>query len=121
MSLPATVKWIGLALLGLVIAAAVAIAASNLASQQIGIASESIKAGDRLAPPLPAKTGGGNSSGGGGGRGPRHEATPPSEPTAPAEPTTPVEPTVPAQPTAPSEPPPSSEGGDHAGGDGGDD
>ena len=54
MRLPATVKWIGLALLGLAIAAAVAIAASNLASQQIGIASESISAGDALAPAIGA-------------------------------------------------------------------
>ncbi|MEX2107101.1 MAG: hypothetical protein WD810_09405 [Solirubrobacterales bacterium] len=50
MRLPATAKWIGLALLGLAIAVAVAIAAGNLASQQIGIASESISAGEELAP-----------------------------------------------------------------------
>lgn len=50
MKLSATTKWIGLALLGLVIAAAVAIAASNLVSRQIGIASESVSAGDALAP-----------------------------------------------------------------------
>jgi hypothetical protein len=46
----ATAKWIGLALLGLAISAAVAVAASNLVSQQIGIASESVSAGDALAP-----------------------------------------------------------------------
>jgi hypothetical protein len=45
-----TLKWIGLALLGVAVAAAVAIAASNLASRQIGLASESISAGDALAP-----------------------------------------------------------------------
>jgi hypothetical protein len=50
--MPTTVRWIGLAVLGLVIAAAVAIAASTLASQQIGIASESVSAGDSLAPPI---------------------------------------------------------------------
>lgn len=50
MNPPATVKWIGLALLGLAIAAGVAIAASSLASQQIGLASEPISAGDALAP-----------------------------------------------------------------------
>jgi hypothetical protein len=43
-------KWVGLALIGLLIAAAVAIAASRLASQQIGLASEPISAGDALAP-----------------------------------------------------------------------
>jgi hypothetical protein len=46
----ATAKWIGLALLGLAISAVVAIVASNLVSQQIGIASESVSAGDALAP-----------------------------------------------------------------------
>lgn len=50
MSPSATAKWIGLALLGVAIAAAVAIAASNLVSRQIGIASESVSAGDALAP-----------------------------------------------------------------------
>lgn len=50
MNLPVTMKWIGLALLGLAIAAGVAIAASSLASQQIGLASEPISAGDSLAP-----------------------------------------------------------------------
>jgi hypothetical protein len=52
MSLPATVKWVLLALAGLAIAIAVAIAAANLTSQQIGIASESVSAGDALAPSL---------------------------------------------------------------------
>jgi|GEM_PF-665987 len=50
MTVPPTVRWIGLALLGLAIAAGVAIAASSLASQQIGLASEPISAGDTLAP-----------------------------------------------------------------------
>lgn len=52
MSLPGTAKWILLALLGLAIAIGVAIAAANLTSQQIGIASESVSAGDALAPAL---------------------------------------------------------------------
>jgi hypothetical protein len=50
MKLSATTKWIGLALCGLAISAVVAIAASNLVSQQIGITSESVAAGDALAP-----------------------------------------------------------------------
>lgn len=50
MKAPSTAKWIGLALLGLAISGAVAIAASNLVSEQIGIASESVSAGDALAP-----------------------------------------------------------------------
>ncbi|HKO39331.1 MAG TPA: hypothetical protein VJU14_13285 [Solirubrobacterales bacterium] len=45
-----TAKWIALALLGLAISAGVAVAASNLVSRQIGIASESVSAGDELAP-----------------------------------------------------------------------
>jgi hypothetical protein len=47
---PATIKWVGLALVGLLIAIGVAIASTNLVSQQIGISSESISAGDALAP-----------------------------------------------------------------------
>lgn len=50
MRLPATARWIGLAILGMLIAAAVSIAASKVASQQIGLASEPISAGDSLAP-----------------------------------------------------------------------
>jgi hypothetical protein len=46
----ATVRWLGLALLGILIAAAISIAASRLASQQIGLASQPISAGDALAP-----------------------------------------------------------------------
>lgn len=52
MTLPATAKWILLALLGIAIAIGVAIAAANLTSQQIGIANESVSAGDALAPAL---------------------------------------------------------------------
>jgi hypothetical protein len=50
MRLPASLRWIGLALLGLLIATAVALAATSLISRQIGIDSESISAGDALAP-----------------------------------------------------------------------
>jgi len=108
MRLPATAKWIGLALLGLVIAAAVAIAASNLVSQQIGIASESISAGDSLAPAIGtagqgANRGKGGESGGDttGGVGGEQTTTTPTQP-----PTT----TVPTQP--------SEESGDDQGGGG---
>jgi len=51
-SLSPTLKWVLLALVGLAIAIGVAIAAANLTSQQIGIASESVSAGDTLAPAL---------------------------------------------------------------------
>ena len=43
-------RWIGLALLGIVVAAAVSVAASRLASQQIGLASQPVSAGDALVP-----------------------------------------------------------------------
>lgn len=56
MNVPTTLRWIALALLGLIIAAAVALGASRLASQQIGIASESVSAGDNLAPPITPAT-----------------------------------------------------------------
>ncbi len=55
MSTRATAKWVGLALLGLLIAVAVAIAGSSLASRQIGLASEPISAGDALAPSKPGE------------------------------------------------------------------
>ena len=46
----ATLKWVGLALLGILVAATVAVAASRLASREIGLASEPISAGRELAP-----------------------------------------------------------------------
>lgn len=51
----AAMRWFGLALLGILIAAAVSVAASRLASQQIGLASEPISAGDALAPAVKQK------------------------------------------------------------------
>lgn len=57
MSMPATTKWVLLALVGLAIAIGVAIAGANLASRQIGIASESVSAGNALAPALQAPAG----------------------------------------------------------------
>lgn len=45
-------RWLGLALLGIVVAALVAVLASRLVSQQIGLASEPVSAGDALAPRL---------------------------------------------------------------------
>lgn len=95
MRLPATGKWVLLALLGLAIAIGVAFAAANLASRQIGIASESVSAGNALAPALQAP----------GASGPRNQ--PPSQ-------TTTTEPT-----TTSEEPPPeeTTESDDHGGDD----
>ena len=119
MRVPATVKWIGLALLGLAIAAAVAIAAGNLAGQQIGISSESLNAGEQLAPAVGGSRGGGKRQPGG-------ETA--STPTTPSEqgttettapPTTPTAPSEPAEPETPSEPHDDSGGGGGGGGNGG--
>ena len=46
-----TLRWIALALAGLVIAAGASLASSRLAGQHIGLASEPITAGNELAPP----------------------------------------------------------------------
>jgi hypothetical protein len=43
-------KWTGLALLGICIAAAVSVAAGSLSSQPIGLTSEPVSAGDKLVP-----------------------------------------------------------------------
>ena len=51
-------RWFALALLGVFVAALVAVLASRLVSQQIGLASEPISAGDALAPRLGRDHGG---------------------------------------------------------------
>jgi hypothetical protein len=45
-----TVLWVLLAVLGLVVAAGVTAAASRLSSQHVGLSSEPLSAGQRLAP-----------------------------------------------------------------------
>lgn len=120
MNLRVTAKWVALALVGLAIAIGVAIAAANLASQQIGIASESVSAGDTLAPSLrtPAEREEGKHAG-------QEEPVPGEEtsPTVPAEPTTPEEEfTLPGEPPEEANPPAESHGDDYGhGGGGGDD
>lgn len=103
MTVSATAKWVLLALLGLAIAIAIAIAAANLASQQIGIASESVSAGDALAPsqktPAEEATQGER----------QDQAGPEREPTT----TTPAEPAPPPEETVA---PPSEGGSDDYGG-----
>jgi hypothetical protein len=115
---PATIRWVALALLGLLIAAGVSIAASSLVSQQIGLASEPISAGDALAPQASSQA---NRH-----EGRRHKASLPQTPTepAPAETTAPspasTEPqspsTVPVVPAPPSGSSPSGGEQDHGGG-----
>ncbi len=113
MSLSPTIKWVLLALVGLAIAIGVAIAAANLASQQIGIASESVSAGDALAPSLhvPAE---GKPQGGGHDHGGSEETT-----TTTTEPptTTTTEEAPPPEETVES---PSEGGSDDYGGHGSD-
>lgn len=77
-----TLKWIGLALLGIAIASVVAVAASNLASRQIGLASEPISAGEALAPQKPHTQ----------PRQPPPARTTSSPPPSPGAPTTPADP-----------------------------
>lgn len=91
MRVPATIRWLGLALLGILIAAAVSIAASRLASQQIGLASQPISAGDALAPAVSRA---------------RPKQRHPGQPPASHQTTTSTEPsTVPGSPPTSSEPP----------------
>jgi len=93
------IKWVGLALAGLLVAAGVAIAASNLASRQIGLASEPISAGDALAPTAASNQGHGSQSSGHG-----HGDWTTTAPTGTTTSTTP-EPESPIQ-TSPAEPEP---------------
>jgi hypothetical protein len=107
---PATLRWVGLALLGLLIAAGVSIAASRLASQQIGLASEPISAGDALAPATQraAKH-----------RHPGGEATTPTVTTPPATTTAPTTTETVAPEPQPESPSHSGGGeGEHGGGGG---
>jgi len=102
MSMPATTKWVLLALVGLAIAIGVAIAGANLASRQIGIASESVSAGNALAPALQAPA----------DNGPQNQ--PPPDTTAPETTTTTTEETPPPEETTESD---DSGGDDHGGED----
>jgi hypothetical protein len=113
-SLSATAKWVLLALAGLAIAIGIAIAAANLTSRQIGIASESVSAGDALAPALniPGKAKPQESGGGSG-----EEGTP-TAPSFPAPATVTEEPTFPPEETTGT---PDDRGGGGSGDSDGDD
>ncbi len=81
MTIPTTVRWVGLALLGIAIAAAVSVAASRLSSQNIGLASEPLSAGRSLAPARPVakpvrRAGHKNHRSGGGAATPRTHSAP---------------------------------------------
>lgn len=115
MNLRATAKWVALALVGLAIAIGVAIAAANLTSQQIGIASESVSAGDTLAPSLRTPEEREDSKQEGHDQGPGDENTTSTESTTPGEELPPEE-TFPGEPTEPEQ-----QSDDYGGSGGGDD
>lgn len=114
------IKWLALALVGLLIAAAVAVLGSSLASRQIGLSSEPLRAGDALAPPAishPETEKPANPAGNGPAPTPKSEPANPEGPSIPAPPPEQVAP--PTEPAAPSEP--TEPAGDHHDGEGGDD
>jgi hypothetical protein len=110
-----TMRWVGLALLGVAIAVGVSIAASGLVSQQIGLASEPITAGDALAPQAAV----GAKHHQGSGRNTQSKKTPTSHthppPTATSPETTEAQPPV-TEPEPPVESNPPGGEGDHGGG-----
>jgi hypothetical protein len=121
MRVPATMRWLGLALLGILIAAGISIAASRLASQQIGLASQPISAGDALAPAAPARPWQHRS----GQQSAKHQKSTTSNPSStPSPPPSSLEPPAYSPPpsTAPSTPsyepsqPPSHDGEQNGGG-----
>lgn len=114
MRLTGTAKWILLALAGLAIAIAVAIAAANLTSRQIGIAGESVSAGDALAPSLQAPAEAKPRGEGHDNPGPEEEETPT------AIPPTSLEESVPPGEETPAAPRPGEGGSDDRGGYGAD-
>jgi hypothetical protein len=111
------IKWVALALVGLLIAAAVAVLGSSLASRQIGLSSEPLRAGDALAPPTishPETEKPANPAGN--GPMPKPQPANPEGPSIPAAPQEPVAP--PTEPAAPSEP--AEPASDHPDGEGDD-
>ena len=89
LDLPPSVRWIILALLGLAVAVAVGIAASELTSQQIGLSSEPLRAGRELAP----KPAAGLQDDRGHGHGDATTSTPPGTASSPTTPPTTTVPT----------------------------
>lgn len=99
--------WIGLALLGMVVAAAISIAASRLSSQQIGISSEPLSAGRELAPPAVQTPPAGAPAHGGSGE---PHGTPTSPGGSSGAPATPLQsPTSPGVSSPPPGAPPSAD------------
>lgn len=106
--MPATMRWLALALLGILIAAAISIAASRLASQQIGLASQPISAGDALAPSAKEETRGSGAVRHRTGEAKTRRTAPGKAPAGTTTPPTPTTPTTKSQlspaPTVPTSP-----------------
>lgn len=112
-------RWLGLALLGILVAAAVSIAASRLASQQIGLASQPVSAGDALAPATERQVGQAARRHAHAHVQHRHHREtqhPPEHAPQLEEPTPPASPAPEAEPLAPSQPPTGGEDGEHSSG-----
>jgi hypothetical protein len=105
MTVPTAVRWVLLAVVGLLIAVAVAVLASELTSQRIGLASEPLDAGKILAPPQPRGGRAANTPSGDGHGGTSTASTTPTTTTATTVPTTTV-------PPATTQPPPVTTTGD---------
>jgi hypothetical protein len=105
-----SIRWILLALAGLVVAAAVSVAASQLVSQRIGLAAAPVSSGKELAPPRHESSQAGRGGGDQRASGRTTTATTPST-------TTPTTPTTTPTTTQPTTTPPST-GSQGGGGDG---
>jgi hypothetical protein len=112
------VRWTALALLGVVIAIAVGVIASQVASQRIGLASEPVRAGESLAPSSTSPAGHGpdtNNSGSG------SESSAPGSDDGGPGPTTTTTSTTTTVPSTTTTTTPATTGDDYGGGEGGDD
>jgi hypothetical protein len=97
MTVPTTLRWVLIALAGLAVAVAVAVLASKLTSQRIGLSSEPLGAGQSLAPPEHRPKD--NDS----GQRPGNNAGPPNRSTTTTAETTTTGATAPASTTTPDD------------------
>ena len=100
-----SIRWVLLALAGLVVAAAVSVAASQLVSQRIGLAAAPVSAGKELAPQHDSRNG---RQGGGDAQAHRRTTTTTLSTTATTSPTTAPSTTTPTTTTPATTPPPTS-------------
>jgi hypothetical protein len=112
-----TVRWILLAVLGLAVALGVAVAGSNLASKQIGLASEPLNAGKALAPPERSKGRGENAGERRSRRVGGEDSAPPAAASTATTPTTTATPSAPQAPTESGGPSPVAGSGDGSAGE----